>query len=138
VAGYSGTAVARKLGIRAGCRVSLTDAPPEVRELLKGALADCEEVSLDSAPVDLAMVFAKTQRSLERGLGRAHKALAPAGALWLSWPKKSSGVASEIDEHTVRADGLRAGLVDVKVCAVTEVWSGLKFVRRLSDRAPGA
>lgn len=62
------------------------------------------------------------------------KRLAPAGMLWVSWPKKSSGVASDLDENIVRETGLAAGLVDVKVCAVTEIWSGLKFVRRIKDR----
>jgi hypothetical protein len=62
--------------------------------------------------------------------------LAPAGMLWVSWPKKSSGVATDVDEHVVRRIGLDAGLVDVKVCAVTDVWSGLKFVRRVKDRKP--
>jgi hypothetical protein len=62
------------------------------------------------------------------------KQLAPAGMLWVSWPKKSSGVPTDLDENKVRDIGLAAGLVDVKVCAVTEVWSGLKFVRRLNDR----
>lgn len=62
------------------------------------------------------------------------KALSSAGMLWVSWPKKSSGIATDVDENIVREIGLDAGLVDVKVCAVTEVWSGLKFVRRLKDR----
>jgi hypothetical protein len=71
---------------------------------------------------------------LTREFSRLAKLLAPAGMLWVSWPKKSSGVATDVSENIVREIGLEAGLVDVKVCAVTDVWSGLKFVRRVKDR----
>jgi hypothetical protein len=71
---------------------------------------------------------------LEKEFVRITKALAPAGVLWVSWPKKTSGVKSDLDENVVRDTGLGAGLVDVKVCAVTDIWSGLKFVRRVKDR----
>jgi hypothetical protein len=71
---------------------------------------------------------------LAREFSRKAKRLAPAGMLWVSWPKKSSGVATDVDENVVRGVGLDAGLVDVKICAVTEIWSGLKFVRRVRDR----
>jgi hypothetical protein len=80
------------------------------------------------------MLFTKSRGELAREFSRLAKLLAPAGMLWVSWPKKSSGVASDVDENLVRRIGLDAGLVDVKVCAVTEVWSGLKFVRRVKDR----
>jgi hypothetical protein len=80
------------------------------------------------------MVFTKSRAHLAKEFGRMTKRLAPAGMLWVSWPKKSSGVASDLDENIVRETGLAAGLVDVKVCAVTETWSGLKFVRRIKDR----
>jgi hypothetical protein len=70
-----------------------------------------------------------------REFGRISKQLAPAGMLWVSWPKKSSGVLTDLDDNVVREIGLAAGLVDVKVCAVTEIWSGLKFVRRVKDRS---
>jgi hypothetical protein len=76
----------------------------------------------------------KSKAALRKDFPRGAKKLAPAGMLWVSWPKKSSGVATDLDENAVRAIGLAAGLVDVKVCAVTDVWSGLKFVRRLKDR----
>lgn len=82
------------------------------------------------------MLFAKSRAELKKEFARIAKTLAPAGMLWVSWPKKSSGVATNVDENVVREIGLDAGLVDVKVCAVTEIWSGLKFVRRLKDRKP--
>jgi hypothetical protein len=80
------------------------------------------------------MFFTKSKAELARDFKRISKQLAPAGMLWVSWPKKSSGVVTDLNENIVRAVGLAAGLVDVKVCAVTEVWSGLKFVRRVKDR----
>lgn len=80
------------------------------------------------------MLFATSKAELAKEFKRIAKSLAPAGMLWVSWPKKSSGVANDLDENLVRGIGLAAGLVDVKVCAVTDVWSGLKFVRRLKDR----
>jgi hypothetical protein len=79
-------------------------------------------------------VFTKSKAELARDFKRISKLLAPAGMLWVSWPKKSSGVVTDLNENIVREIGLDAGLVDVKVCAVTEVWSGLKFVRRVKDR----
>ncbi len=117
--GYSGTPLAKKLGIKAGFRVRLFNAPENVR-----------------AELDFAMLFTRSRGELAKEFRRLGKALAPAGMLWVSWPKKSSGVAANVDENVVRAIGLDAGLVDVKVCAVTEIWSGLKFVRRVKDR-PG-
>jgi hypothetical protein len=132
--GYSGTPLPKKLGIKAGFRVHLVDAPPEVRTELSADLAACEIVRDGKAPLDFAMLFTKSKTTLTREFKRIAKLLAPAGMLWVSWPKKSSGVATDLDENIVREIGLAAGLVDVKVCAVTEVWSGLKFVRRVKDR----
>jgi hypothetical protein len=80
------------------------------------------------------MVFAKSKGALTKEFAQVAAQLASAGMLWVSWPKKTSGVATDVDENVVRTIGLAAGLVDVKVCAVTEIWSGLKFVRRLKDR----
>jgi len=131
--GYSGTPLAKKLGIKDGFRVRFVDAPSEVTAELKPALKNCE-IADGQLPVDFAMVFTKSRASLGAEFQRFVKVLAPAGMLWISWPKKSSGVATDLGEHVIRETGLAAGLVDVKVCAVTEVWSGLKFVRRLKDR----
>lgn len=132
--GYSGTPLPKKLGIKDGFHVLFIAAPDEVRVELKSALSACEVVSDSKGPVDFAMLFTKSKAELAKEFKRISKALAPAGMLWVSWPKKSSGVATDLDENVVREIGLAAGLVDVKVCAVTEVWSGLKFVRRLKDR----
>ncbi len=131
--GYSGTPLPKKLGIKAGFRVRLANAPEEVRAELREALAECTVVKEGDA-LDFAMMFTKSRVELTKEFPRMAKRLAPAGMLWVSWPKKSSGVQTDVDENGVRGVGLDAGLVDVKVCAVTEVWSGLKFVRRVKDR----
>jgi len=110
----------------------MANAPAEVRAELLTALGECEMKAGDL--LDFAMMFTKSRAELAKEFSRMAKLLAPAGMLWVSWPKKSSGVASDLDENLVRGIGLDAGLVDVKVCAVTEVWSGLKFVRRVKDR----
>jgi hypothetical protein len=132
--GYSGTPLPKKLGIKPGFRVCLVNDPSEVRAELSEALTACNMAHDLRSQLDFAMVFTKSQADLSRQFARLTKALAPAGMLWISWPKKSSGVATDLNENVVREVGLAAGLVDVKVCAVTEVWSGLKFVRRLKDR----
>ena len=131
--GYSGTPLPNKIGIKAGFRVQLANAPAEVRAELREALAECA-VAKPGDALDFAMIFTKSRAELTKEFSRIAKRLAPAGMLWVSWPKKRSGVKTDIDEHGVRGIGLDAGLVDVKVCAVTEVWSGLKFVRRVKDR----
>jgi hypothetical protein len=131
--GYSGTPLPKKLGIKNGFRVSISGMPTDVRTELKTALERCTIDRGLKLPIDFMMMFAKSSEELEDFAFLA-KHLAPAGMLWVSWPKKSSGVATDLNENVVREIGLAAGLVDVKVCAVTEVWSGLKFVRRLKDR----
>lgn len=133
-AGYSGTPLPKKLGIKSGFRARFVNAPSEVLKELKTALAACEIVEGGKSSVDFAMAFAKSRSDLENEFTRIAKSLAPAGMLWVSWPKKSAGVTTDVDENVVRGIGLAAGLVDVKVCAVTDFWSGLKFVRRLKDR----
>jgi len=110
--------------------------PPDVKKELKAELAKCEILHDGSADLDFAITFTKAQNELESEFKRVAKLLSPAGMFWVSWPKKSSGVATDVTENMVRETGLAVGLVDVKVCAITDVWSGLKFVRRLKDR-PG-
>jgi hypothetical protein len=134
MAGYSGTPVPKKLGIKPKFRVAFVDLPAEVKAELKDALAECSVVRDGRDLLDFAMVFVKTQADLKKFFGRIAKQLAPSGMLWVSWPKKTSGVATDMNENDVRRIGLEAGLVDVKVCAVSEVWSGLKFVIRVKDR----
>ncbi len=130
--GYSGTPLPKKLGLKPAFQVSFFDLPQEVKAELKDALAECKVAK--SGPLDFAMVFAKSQTELKKQFAGFAKQLAPAGMLWVSWPKKASGIATDMNENDVRRIGLDAGLVDVKVCAVTEIWSGLKFVRRVKDR----
>ncbi len=132
--GYSGTPLPKKLGIKPGFRVQFVDLPSDVRAELCTELAACEVVSDRKTPLDFAMVFTKSETHLIKEFERIAKRLAPTGMLWVSWPKKSSGVVTDLDDNVVREIGLAAGLVDVKVCAVTDVWSGLKFVRRVKDR----
>jgi hypothetical protein len=132
--GYSGTPLPTKLGIKSGFGVALVNMPREVRSELRDALLACRVTKSLTRPLDFIHVFSKSHVELEREMKRASKILAPAGMLWISWPKKSSGVASDLTEDIIRATGLALGLVDVKVCAVTDVWSGLKFVIPLKNR----
>jgi hypothetical protein len=134
MAGYSGTPLPKKLGIKPGFRVAFLDLPGKVKTDLKDALAQCHTVKDGKPPLDFAMVFVNSQAHLKKEFPRFARLLAPAGMLWVSWPKKTSGVATDLTENQVRDIGLGAGLVDVKVCAVDEVWSGLKFVIRIKDR----
>jgi hypothetical protein len=130
MAGYSGTPLIKKLGIKEGFNLSMVETPAEV----------LRELGISSSkpngkpPLDYVQLFVKTQKELKAKFPLWAEKLAPAGMLWVSWPKKSSGVGSDLDENIVREIGLAAGLVDVKVCAVNEIWSGLKFVIRLKDR----
>jgi hypothetical protein len=132
MAGYSGTPLPRKLGIKDGSRVALVNVPAEVSKKLKSALASCKIVQ--AKPIDFVLLTAKSESELRKHFPIWSSKLAPAGMLWVSWPKKSSGVPSDLDENVVRKIGLADGLVDVKVCAVNDTWSGLKFVIRLKDR----
>jgi hypothetical protein len=132
MAGYSGTPLPKKLGIKDQFRVALLDLPEGVKAELKSALASCN-IAKDG-PLDFAMICVKTAAGLKKQFPRLAKRLAPAGMLWVSWPKKASRVATDLNENEVRRIGLEAGLVDVKVCAVSEIWSGLKFVIRVKDR----
>jgi hypothetical protein len=132
-AGYSGTPLARKLGIKAGCRVLLASAPPG---FVLDALPDDVTVHRrrSARTYDVVLLFCPDQRVLDEQFAPLTAALTTAGALWACWPKKASGVATDLDGNAVRDHGLATGLVDVKVAAIDEVWSGLKFVRRLADR----
>ena len=132
--GYSGKPLVKKLGIKEGFRVALLHIPDDVAAELCDALERCRIVRQALGALDFVFLFAKTRAGLEREVMTATRALAPAGMLWISWPKKSSGVSSDLDENIVRETGLGAGLVDIKVCAVTDVWSGLKFVIPVKNR----
>ncbi|HMJ23438.1 MAG TPA: DUF3052 family protein [Terriglobales bacterium] len=134
MAGYSGTPLPQKLGIKPQCRVAFFELPSDIKAALKEDLSDCQWMKDGQEQVDFAMIFIKSQTKMKEQFPGFARRLAPAGILWVSWPKKTSGVATDLNENDVRRIGLTAGLVDVKVCAVSEVWSGLKFVIRVKDR----
>jgi len=137
-AGYSGTPLPRKLGIRAGSRVALTAAPDGFAAVL-GVLGDGVRIHRRlQGQFDVIVAFATRRAALSARLPALRAALEPAGGLWLAWPKRASGVASELEEAEVRALGLATGLVDNKVCAIDEIWSGLRFVYRRADRPAAA
>ena len=129
----------KKLGIKDGFRVALLHLPDDVTSELRAELAKCrtQKVAEADKNLDFVFLFAKSRADLEHEFLPAAEALAPAGMLWVSWPKKSSGVPTDLTEDVIRQTGLSAGLVDVKVCAVTETWSGLKFVIPLKNRPKG-
>jgi hypothetical protein len=133
VAGYSGTPLPKKLGIKPDGRVLLIDAPalPALDPLPAGVTVDTSAVD---GRYDVIVLFCPDTAHLLLGFAPLVDSLTTAGALWACWPKKSSGVATDLTDHEVRAHGLDCGLVDVKVAAIDLVWSGLKFVRRLTDR----
>ena len=133
MAGYSGTPLVKKLGIKSGFNVAFVNAPRDFARHLD--LPANVTINLKTRkPLDFALLFVKSEKELQREFSASAKRLSASGMLWVSWPKKSSGVSTNLSENIVRDIGLAVGLVDVKVCAVNEVWSGLKFVFRLKDR----
>jgi len=131
---YSGTPLPRKLGIRAGDRIALLSAPEGFDQTLGELPVGVSVYRSARGPLDVIVGFAGTRAELDRRIIRWRAALDPAGGLWIAWPKQSSGVATDLGEAYVRGTGLAAGLVDNKVCAIDETWSGLRFVVRLADR----
>jgi len=133
--GYSGTPLPQKLGIKPGARLLLLGAPDEFLPVDLGPLDGVAVLRRASPPVDVAVAFAVTRAELSKRFTSASKALAADGGLWVAYPKKASKVPTELDFDGVQRVGLDAGLVDNKSCAVTDVWSGLRFVVRVADRA---
>ena len=134
VAGYSTKSVVQKLGVKPGFRIFVDGAPAGYRGIV-GALPDgATIVARLSTPLDMVHLFATQASGLAAKLSRYRDAIAPAGMVWVSWPKKSSGVASDLSDVVVRDLALPLGLVDIKVCAIDEVWSGLKFVIPVAKR----
>jgi hypothetical protein len=136
MAGYSQTPLVKKLGLKAGMRLDVIDVPLDYSALVEDLPDELQWVGDEETGLDFIHLFAKTQAGLEETLTRLVARLAKTGALWISWPKRSSGLPSDLDENIIRETGLRNGMVDVKVCAVNDQWSGLKFVFRLKDRHP--
>lgn len=135
MSGYSGTPLPRKLGIKEGARLALVGAPGAFLESTLVPLPDRVEVRARArGPLDVIVFFTTSRAELERRFGKLAAALAPAGALWIAWPKRASGVATDLTEDVLREVGLPQGLVDTKVCAIDETWSGLRFVIRKENR----
>ncbi len=133
-AGYSGTPLPRKLGIKPGARVGLIRAPDGFDTTL-GELPEGVAVRRSArGTLDVIVAFFVARAELERRLPALRGALEPSGGLWIAWPKRASGVATDVGEGVVRELGLAAGLVDNKVCAIDDLWSGLRLVYRLRDR----
>ena len=134
MSGYSGTPLTKKLGIKAGFRVRVLNAPVDYEALLDPLPEGAVISSRRSRSVDIWHVFTKSSAMLSSGLPVAMEAIRPDGAIWVSWPKKASGVPTDVTEDVIRELALPLGLVDVKVCAVDETWSGLKLVIRKENR----
>ena len=134
MAGYSGKPLVAKLGIKPDTRIAILNAPKGYDRVLGKLPPRVTRRPSIVGPLDFVQFFTNEKRELERRFAALARSLAPAGMLWISWPKKASGVATDLTEDVIRAVGLAHGLVDVKVAAVDDVWSGLKFVRRLEDR----
>ncbi len=142
MAGYSGTPLTAKLGIKVDHRVGVLNAPPgfvrSLRNLPDGVVL--RETNREpkrpetTNQMDVMVYFTKSRLELVNEFPALARRLSPAGGLWIAWPKKASGVATDLTEDRIREIGLEAGLVDNKVCAVDETWSGLRFVIRLKDR----
>ncbi|MEX1204244.1 MAG: hypothetical protein WEB85_03235 [Dongiaceae bacterium] len=130
MAGYSGTPLAAKLGIKPGFELFVVGAPGEYDALVHPLPEGVVFARTASERTDLVHFFSASKSELSRALKRYRARLKPAATVWVSWPKKSSNVPTDVTEDTVREIALLLGFVDVKVCAVTEVWSGLKLVVR--------
>jgi len=131
--GYSGTPLAKKLGIKEGHRVALLNAPEEFRETLVGLPDDVwiGDSLRGRRDLDVVVLFVTKRVSMKNRMAKAIERLAERGGIWIAWPKKASKVETELSDGVVREIGLATGLVDNKVCAISPVWSGLRFVRRL-------
>ena len=134
MAGYSGTPLPRKLGIRQESTVAVLGAPDGFGDLL-GELPEGVDIKRRAiAPLDVVVAFFVRRRDLERRFERLAAAVFPAGGLWIAWPKRASGVPTDLTEDVAREIGVAHGLVDNKVCAIDETWSGLRLVHRRENR----
>jgi hypothetical protein len=134
MAGYSATPLLKKLGIKASMVMYVEHAPDNYWDYLAPLPADVTITTKTGKPIQFAHIFVKERKSFEKLFRTVKKDITHDGMLWVSWPKKASRIATDLDENIIRDFGLAQGLVDVKVCAVDDVWSGLKFVYRLKDR----
>lgn len=128
--GYSGTPLVKKLGIKPASTLALIGAPDDFEKLLKGLPKDVKPVRGGSAPANLVIWWPASRSDMESRIRAVEKRIAAGGSIWISWAKKASGVKTDLSDNNVRETGLANGLVDYKVCAISEIWSGLKFARR--------
>jgi hypothetical protein len=135
VAGYSGTPLAKKLGIRAGARLYLHGSPGNYAQLIAPLPEGVQTVPRMDADTDLAHLFTSRRAELRATLLQLRRAMRDDAVIWVSWPKRASGVATDVTEDVVRELALPLHLVDIKVCAVDDIWSGLKLVVRKAARA---
>lgn len=131
---YSTTPLIKKLGIKEKHRVTFNNAPPGFRELLGEMPPGVQVLESLKKPLDFVLFFTTSHTDLTRRFAKLAAPLAANGMLWVAYPKKSSGMATDLNFNLVQAIGLEAGLVDTKICAIDEIWSGVKFVYRLKDR----
>ena len=134
MAGYSGTPLIKKLGIKEEFRIAFVGAPKGFQKELGILPKNVKVTTATSRPLDLILLFVRSRSDLEKRFSLLAANLSANGMFWIAWPKKSSGVVTDLSFDVVQRLGLAAGLVDVKICAVNEIWSGLKFVYRLKDR----
>lgn len=136
MAGYSGTPLPQKLGIKSGSRLALLGAPADFARTLAELPPGVKALSFGRAkgPFDVLVAFFDSEAAFKRLLPKLHAALVPSGGLWIAWPKRASGVETDMTEHVVRQHALPRGLVDNKVCAIDATWSGLRLVVRVVHR----
>jgi len=135
MAGYSGTPLPKKLGIKQGSRILLVNAPKNFESELGELPHNVQFIKRPAKSLDIILLFVLTERALSLDFAKLAARLTANGMIWIAWPKKSSGVTTDLSEQCVQRIGLDGGLVDVKICAIDETWSGLKFVYRLKDRS---
>jgi hypothetical protein len=134
MAGYSGTPLVHKIGIKSGDRLLLVNPPNGFDKELSPLPSDVKLASAKAAPLNVAICFTLNRKELERALPAVRPRLAQNGMVWVGWPKRASKVPTDLNENIIRDTGLALGLVDVRVCAINDVWSGLKFVIPVKDR----
>ena len=135
MAGYSGTPLVKKLGIKEGSRVALVNAPENFETELGELPDNVKFMRSTTKSLDIILFFVLSERVLAKDFAKLAARLISNGMIWIAWPKKSSRVETDLTFERVQRIGLDAGLVDVKICAIDDTWSGLKFVYRLKDRA---
>jgi len=132
--GYSGTPLAKKLGLKSGFKVSFINAPTDYFSYFSNLPKDLIEITDNSQKKDFIHFFTKSAEQLNEIINHLKEEIEQNGIIWISWPKKASKIETDLNGNIVREIGLKSGLVDIKVCAVNEIWSGLKFVIPVKNR----